>query len=254
MQLILNNNITVIVPLEDIDIVKNKEYLDELIRINIGNQSLTHAKIFLKFLTYAEPGSQDYLQEYKEKYDLGDVEVLYTQDKTIQKLDFAARTVTTPFYCFKTLSLGEVDGKKIPSILEYLPYHFEHSLPLMYNEKSQYLISYFEIVDIETFGSEEPTLFELIDETNFKFEFIKLDHLIFSKNLKFSFKECIIQHNGMLHFAPGALVAKWAENKTIKGSTTEMVTIREYVSPDQIRENLRLIIDGNTIKAIPIQQ
>lgn len=247
--------VTVIIPIEDFDLRENKDYIDALVDINLGRQTFDHSKIYVKFLTYAEPGSQDILNDYKDQYGFADVEVLYTQDKTLTKLDFSTKTVTTPFYCFKTISVGELNGNKCPSLLEYLPHHFEHCLEVIRRDRGVYLIPFFELTDMDEFGNDKPTMFEIVDQENFQFEYIKLDTLLFSKELRFSFKEAIYQHpqTHQLQFAPGFLVAKWMEQKKLKGCTSDIVTMREYISSDQVRKSLRLIVDGQTLKAIPAQ-
>jgi hypothetical protein len=244
------NSITVIVPLEGIGL-ESKDTIDALIRDNIGNQTLSHSNIFLKFVSYGEPNSLSALNEYKEMHGLGDVEVLYTQDKSLGKLDFAVKMTTSKFYCFKTIVLGTVNDIIFPSNMQFLPDHLANAIMTITTDKSFYFVPFTELVDIDDFGKEEPNLIEIIDNSNFKFEYIKLDQIIFTSSLHFSFNEAIVKsQQGMMQFAPGMLVQKWMQDSKIPGSAAEIVTFREFISSDQVRQDLKIVVEGNMMKAV----
>lgn len=250
---LLKNSITVIVPLEDIGL-NNKDSIDLLVKNNIGNQTLDHSNIFLKFISYAEPGSLSALNEYKELYGLADVEVLYTKDKSLNKLDFAVKMSNTRFYCFKTIVIGNYNDVLFPSNMQFLPDHLATAIMTLNDDKSHYFIPFTELVDLDDYGvKEEPTLIEILDNTNFKVEYVKLDNPVFTNQIQFSFNEAIYKNEqtGMMQFAPGILVQKWMQdNKTYPGSVADVVTFREFVSADQVRQPLRIVVEGNLMKAV----
>jgi hypothetical protein len=194
----------------------------------------------------------DHFNAYKNEFK--EIKIFHTEDSTLARLDQCIYNyVSTRFFCIKTLSPMMVNGKLLSSVIEWLPHHLSTSLNTMFVEKSKFSMTVIELVDIDTYGlKEQPDLIDtrpVNDKLNV--HSILLDEFILSKELGVKFGTAVIQNpqTGLANFVPGVVIQQLLQNK-VPGSVLNICTVRQYIKSNMIRKQLRVIVDGNSIKAI----
>ena len=259
MTLQVNNRdkqMTCILVLEDIDFESGLYKIDELVSNNIANQTIGQNNIEIIVLTLNDATHNPlFIEHFDKNYNFKSVRIFNTENKNVTRLDEMIPHVRTKYYCYKTIGLKMVNERLMTSPIQFLNNHFESCIDSIEHDSklnnSMYALASTEYVNFDDFGVKEiPDLLFIRELGQVPVETIKLDELIFTKALKFSFSSAIVKDNyGTYKFLVGILLQKF-QHENLQGSLCENVTIRQFIESDSISKPLRIIVEGNTIRAV----
>lgn len=244
--------ISVIISLDSPTINKdNTKEIDLLMEQNILPQTLDKKQIDIVFISFLPKEECEFLKKY-DQYGYRNVSVFNTTDRTLNRLDLVKAQLNTTFFTIKTIAYDIVNDKPLSCNVEWLPNHLELSVTTLEKEKTLYSIAVLEYVDVDTYGIKDPPdliLLRTPDQINQ--DTILIDEVVFAVKADFSFHEGSTKNDKGLLVFKIALIVEKLFRMVGKGSFIDgECSIRQYIKKNSFKKNLRIVVEGNTIKAI----